>query len=204
MKSLADTDEIKSRLDIVEIVSERVQLQRAGRNYKANCPFHNEKTPSFIVDPSRQSWRCFGQCASGGDVFSFIMKIDGLEFGDALRMLAQRAGVEITFKENTANRDDFFAINEVALKFYKEALLSDEGIPARDYLDQRGLGDDIRQKFAIGYSPKGKSSLKAHLAFHDIDLDKAVECGLLNRTEHGTTRDFFWGRLMFPIHDRTG
>ena len=201
---MADTDEIKSRLDIVEIVSERVQLQRAGRNYKANCPFHNEKTPSFIVDPSRQSWRCFGQCASGGDVFSFIMKIDGLEFGDALRMLAQRAGVEITFKENTANRDDFFAINEVALKFFKEALLSDEGIPARDYLDQRGLGDDIRQKFAIGYSPKGKSSLKAHLAFHDIDLDKAVECGLLNRTEHGTTRDFFWGRLMFPIHDRTG
>jgi len=204
LKSLADTDEIKSRLDVVEIVSERVQLQRAGRNYKANCPFHNEKTPSFIVDPSRQSWRCFGQCASGGDVFSFIMKIDGLEFGDALRMLAQRAGVEVTFKEDTPDRDDFFAINGVALKFYMEALLSDEGISARNYLDQRGLGDNIRQKFGIGYSPKGKSSLKAHLAFHDIDLDKAVECGLLNRTGDGTTRDFFWDRLMFPIHNRTG
>ena len=201
---MADTDEIKSRLDVVEIVSERVQLQKAGRNYKANCPFHNEKTPSFIVDPSRQSWRCFGQCSEGGDVFNFLMKIDQIEFGEALTVLAQRAGVEVDTGGDSGKANLNFEINNIASKFYQEALLSPEGSLAKTYLDKRGVSSEIREKFALGYSPRGRDSLKTHLAFHGVDLDKASECGLLIQSDDGSVRDFFWGRLMFPIHDRQG
>ena len=201
---MADTDEIKSRLDIVEIISERVQLQKAGRNYKANCPFHNEKTPSFIVDPSRQSWRCFGQCSEGGDVFNFLMKVDQIEFGEALGLLAQRAGVDIDSGRDTGNTNLQFEINNIASNFYQEALVSPEGSVARAYLDKRGVSSEIGDKFGLGYSPRGRDSLKTHLSFHGVDLGKAVECGLLTESEDGVTRDFFWGRLMFPIHDRQG
>ena len=201
---MADTDEIKSRLDVVEIVSERVQLQRAGRNYKANCPFHSERTPSFIVDPARQSWRCFGQCGIGGDVFSFLMKIDQIDFGDALQILARRAGVEVTYSDQSPDRDDYFRINQIATNFYTELLSSDKAISARKYLDDRGLGDNVRNDFQIGYSPKDRDSLKKHLIFHDIDLSKAVDCGLLIKADNGAIRDFFWDRIMFPIHNRSG
>ena len=201
---MADTDEIKSRLDVVEIVSERVQLQRAGRNYKANCPFHSERTPSFIVDPARQSWRCFGQCGIGGDVFSFLMKIDQIDFGDALQILARRAGVEVTYSDQSPDRDDYFRINQIATNFYTELLSSDKAISARKYLDDRGLGDNVRNDFQIGYSPKDRDSLKKHLIFHDIDLSKAVDCGLLIKADNGVIRDFFWDRILFPIHNRSG
>ena len=201
---MADTDAIKSRLDVVEIISERVQLQKAGRNYKANCPFHNEKTPSFIVDPSRQSWRCFGQCAEGGDVFNFLMKIDQIEFGEALGVLAQRAGVEIDTGGDPEKTNLHFEINNIASKFYQEALFSPEGSLAKTYLDKRGVSLGIREKFALGYSPRGRDSLKTHLVFHGVDLNKAAECGLLVQSDDGRVRDFFWGRLMFPIHDRRG
>ena len=123
---MAITDEIKSRIDILEIVSERFQLHRAGRNYKANCPFHEEKTPSFIVNPDRQTWRCFGQCSTGGDIFTFVMKIDGLEFAEALRLLGNRAGVEMSLKNDSVEKNTYYEINELALNFYREALLSPE------------------------------------------------------------------------------
>ncbi len=201
---MSEIDEIKSRLDVVEIVSEKVRLQRAGRNYKANCPFHNERTPSFIVDPGRQSWRCFGSCGVGGDVFSFVMKTENLEFSDALKMLALRTGVELRGYQRNESRDSYFEINKIAVEFYKDALLSDEAIVARNYLEARGVNQRSIEDFELGYSPRGRDSLKSHLLFHQVDLEKAIECGLINRLDDGTTRDFFWGRLMFPIFDRTG
>ncbi|HJO60130.1 MAG: DNA primase [SAR202 cluster bacterium] len=201
---MSEIDEIKSKLDVVDIVSEKVRLQRAGRNYKANCPFHSEKTPSFIVDPGRQSWRCFGSCGVGGDVFSFVMKTENMEFPDALRMLAQRTGVELRGYKKNESRDSYFEINKIALDFYKDALLTDEAHSARIYLTSRGVDEGSIEDFGLGYSPRGRDSLKSHLLFHDVDLETAVECGLLNKFEDGTTRDFFWGRLMFPIFDRLG
>ena len=201
---MADIEQIKSRLDIVEIVSERVTLQKSGRNYKANCPFHNEKTPSFIVDPQKQTWRCFGACTTGGDVFSFVMKSDSSEFSDALKILAQRAGVELLNGQSSNQRDDFYSINRLAEDFYRELLLREEGQLAIDYLDQRKVNQQSREKFCLGYSSKRNDSLKNHLVFHDVDLDLAVECGLLRRTDYGSLRDFFRGRLMYPIHDRQG
>ena len=201
---MSEIDEIKSRLDVVDIVSEKVRLQRAGRNYKANCPFHSEKTPSFIVDPGRQSWRCFGSCGIGGDVFSFVMKTENMDFPDALRMLAQRTGVELRGYKKNESRDSYFEINKIALDFYKDALMTDEAHSARIYLKSRGVDQASIENFGLGYSPKGRDSLKSHLLFHDVDLGSAVECGLLNKFEDGTTRDVFWGRLMFPIFDRSG
>lgn len=201
---MAITDEIKSRIDILEIVSERFQLHRAGRNYKANCPFHEEKTPSFIVNPDRQTWRCFGQCSTGGDIFTFVMKIDGLEFAEALRLLGNRAGVEMSLKNDSVEKNTYYEINELALNFYREALLSPEAKQARNYLDQRGISREVWEEFGLGYSPRNRSSLKDHIAFHGIELPEAVECGLLSGLDDGTIRDFFWGRLMIPIHERTG
>ena len=201
---MSEIDDIKSRLDVVEIVSEKVRLQRAGRNYKANCPFHNEKTPSFIVDPGRQSWRCFGSCAIGGDVFSFVMKTENMEFPDALKMLAQRTGVELRGYQGNESRNSYFDINKIALDFYRDSLLTDEAVVARNYLESRGVNQRSIEDFNLGYSPRGRDSLKSHLLFHEVDLEKAVECGLINRFDDGTTRDFFWGRLMFPIFDRSG
>ena len=201
---MSEIDDIKSRLDVVEIVSEKVRLQRAGRNYKANCPFHNEKTPSFIVDPGRQSWRCFGSCGIGGDVFSFVMKTENMEFSDALRMLAHRTGVELRGYKKNESRDSYFEINKIALDFYKDSLMTDEAIVARNYLKSRGVNQQSIEDFDLGYSPRVRDSLKSHLLFHEVDLEKAVECGLINRLDDGNTRDFFWGRLMFPIFDRSG
>ena len=201
---MSEIDEIKSRLDVVDVVSEKVPLQRAGRNYKANCPFHNEKTPSFIVDPGRQSWRCFGSCAIGGDVFSFVMKTENMEFSDALKMLAQRAGVELRGHETSESRDSYFEINKITQDFYKDTLFTNEAQVARKYLESRGVAQGSVEDFAIGYSPRGGESLKSHLLFHEVDLEKAIECGVINRLNDGRTRDFFWGRLMFPIFDKLG
>ena len=201
---MSEIDEIKSKLDVVEIVSEKVRLQRAGRNFKANCPFHNEKTPSFIVDPGRQSWRCFGSCGVGGDVFSFVMKTENMEFPDALKMLAHRTGVELRGYQRNESRDSYFEINKIALDFYKDSLSTNEAVVARNYLESRGVNQRSVNDFELGYSPRGRDSLKSHLMFHEVDLEKAVECGLINRLDDGTTRDFFWGRLMFPIFDRSG
>ena len=201
---MADTEEIKSKLDVVDIISETVQLKKSGRNYKANCPFHDEKTPSFIVDPVRQTWHCFGQCSTGGDVFSFVMKSEKVEFIEALRSLALKAGVDVSFQDQSSSKKPLYDINDIALKFFQESLLIDEAQNARDYLELRGIKDQSINTFSLGYSPKSIDALKIHLAFHEIDFDQALKCGLLTMTENGRVRDFFGGRLMFPIHDNKG
>lgn len=196
-------DDIKARLDIVDTVSGYVALQKAGRNFKALCPFHTEKTPSFVVSPERQSWRCFGACATGGDAFSFVMRSENLEFGDALRLLARKAGVELG-PSSGEKRDGLYTANAEAARFYEDALRSQQGEQAREYLKQRGLSAEAAKRFQLGYSPPG-NALKEHLASLDVSEDDALKAGLLREYEEGgSSRDFFYDRIMFPIHDRQG
>ena len=197
-------DDIKGRLDIVETVSGYVALQKSGRYFKAPCPFHTEKTPSFIVNPERQGWHCFGACATGGDSFSFLMRMEGLDFGDTLRLLAEKAGVELTRRRDGDKSDAFHRINKTAARFYRDILASSEGRHATSYLEQRGVDDNASKTFELGLSPPGWEELKSHLLGLGFAESQAVEAGLLHRADDGSTRDFFHGRLMFPIHNRRG
>ena len=197
-------DDVKDRLDVVDVISGYVPLKKTGRTFKATCPFHTEKTPSFVVDPQRQSWRCFGACATGGDAFSFVMRKDGLSFGDALRQLAEKAGVEIRPREQAERTDVLLRANNEGATFYREALASPEGQAARGYLRERGIDDGAAEAFDLGLSPRSGTALRDHLSSLGHDVEHAVDAGLLRRFEDGNLRDFFRGRLMFPIHDRRG
>ena len=199
-------DEVKQRLDIVDVVGQYVQLQKAGRNYKAVCPFHSERTPSFFVSPERQSWHCFGACGTGGDIFSFVMKKENLEFGEALRLLAERAGVTLVERrpEEEAERDKLREANEAAASFYHRALVSSEaGQRARRYLEERGLDLKAMQDFQIGYSPSGWDGLCQHLREHGYRDEELLAAGLAVEGERGL-RDLFRQRIMFPITDMRG
>ena len=201
------TDDIKSRVDILDLVSNYAALQRSGRSYKANCPFHNERTPSFHVFPDRQTWRCFGACASGGDVFSFLMRVENLEFGEALRRLAQQAGVNIPEKaprRGPAEGDPLVLINEEAARFYQERLASPAGAGARNYLENRGLARETIEAFRLGASPPDGESLKRLLASKGYSEEQLALGGVINQNRDGRYRDMFRGRLMFPIQDGGG
>ena len=199
-------DDIRDKLDIVDVISGHVTLRKAGRNYKARCPFHTEKTPSFTVSPERQTWRCFGACATGGDVFNFVMRKDNVEFGEALRRLADTAGVEITSrpKEQVDREEALFRVNREAARFYNEMLKSPEGRAALKYLYERGIDDKAIEEFQLGFSPKGRDRLRTHLSTLDANLGHAAQAGLLRSDDEGNVRDFFFGRLMVPILDRRG
>ena len=199
-------DEVRSRLDIVDVVSGYVPLKKAGRSYKATCPFHTEKTPSFVVSPERQTWHCFGACSTGGDAFSFVMRKEGVEFGEALRLLADRTGVDLRpARPGSSDRyDALYRVNHEAAGFYQRALSSPEGSRASAYLAERGVDEAAKTSFRLGFSPPGRNMLKTHLQTLGFDLEHAVEAGLLRRADDGGIRDFFWGRLMFPIQDRRG
>ena len=196
-------DDVRARLDIVDVVSESVTLRKSGRGFKALCPFHSEKTPSFVVTPERQSWRCFGACSTGGDAFSFVMRREGLDFGGALRLLAERMGIDLSPSREGDRHEELYRVNSVAAQFYGEQLRSPQGRAAAEYLERRGVDEDASSRFELGLSPTG-SRLKAHLTALGISEDRAVEVGLLQQGERGDTWDFFRGRLMFPIHDRQG
>ena len=199
-------DEVRSRLDIVDVVSGYVPLKKAGRSYKATCPFHTEKTPSFVVSPERQTWHCFGACSTGGDAFSFVMRKEDVEFGEALRLLADRTGVDLRpARQGTAEQyEALYRVNQEAASFYQRALASPEGSRASAYLAERGVDEAARTSFRLGFSPPVRNRLKTHLHSLGFDLEHAVEAGLLRRGDDGGVRDFFWGRLMFPIQDRRG
>ena len=197
-------DDVKDRLDIVEVVSAYVPLQKAGRNLKALCPFHSEKTPSFVVNQERQSWRCFGACATGGDAISFVMRREGMGFGEALRLLADRAGIDMSTQPDRGRTDRLYHLNELAAGFYQDTLGTADGSRAAKYLSERGLDPQTIKEFRLGASPRMGDGLRSYFTAHDVDMDAAVEAGLLRRGEDGGLRDFFWGRLMFPIWDRRG
>lgn len=197
-------DDIKSRLDILEVVSGYVSLQRSGRSYKANCPFHQEKTPSFHVFPDRQTWRCFGACATGGDVFSFVMKAENLEFGEALKRLAQQAGVTLPTREGQNQQQVLFEINETAKAYFQQRLASSEGTEARAYLAGRGLDKAAIDRFEIGLSPRDGESLKNHLVKQGYSLEDLARAGIVTSGENGPYRDLFRHRLMIPIRNGQG
>ena len=200
-------DDIRARLDIVDLVSGYVPLQKSGRSFKAPCPFHTERTPSFIVNPERQSWHCFGACSTGGDAFSFVMRHQNIEFGEALRILAQKAGVELSqaSKRDSDKRSKLHAVNRLAASWYQERLNSPEGAAAMDYLKRRGVSPEMIHAFQLGYSPDNWDALKTYLTNMGVPEADAIESGLIYRSdESGRTWDFFRDRLMFPIHDRQG
>ena len=197
-------DDIRAKLDIVEVVAPYVTLQQSGRTLKANCPFHTEKTPSFVVSPERQSWRCFGACAVGGDIFSFVMRAENMEFRDALRTLAQKAGVELQPGRDRAASNAAQSANNAAAEFYQEVLQSNRGKAARDYLDERGVSQEARDKFQLGLSPDSWDGLVQHFKTFGVTREAALGAGLVRQTDDGRPYDFFRGRLMFPICDRDG
>ena len=197
--------DVKTRSDIVEVVSERVTLQKSGRNFKANCPFHTERTPSFYVFPERQTWRCFGACATGGDVITFVMKSEGQEFAQALAGLAQRAGVTLPSRETRSRHDALFRINDEAADYFRQVLESTEGAQAREYLRQRGVNDDAAARFRLGLSPGGREALLRHLLNRGHAQEAAMAAGLISAVQSGGgVRDQFNRRLMFPILDSSG
>jgi len=197
-------DEVKSRLDIVEIVSNYVTLDRSGRRFKAPCPFHQEKTPSFMVYPDRQSWHCYGACASGGDVFSFVMRAENLDFAETLRRLSQQAGVALPTSQRHTREQVAYQINEAAKSYYQGILASDQGRSARTYLEKRGLTEESISRFELGLSPQDGESLRNHLTQQGISLDQLTEAGVVRVNDGGQSRDWFRGRLIIPIRNSHG
>lgn len=201
-----ELEEIKNRTDIVELIGGYVQLKKAGRNFKGLCPFHSEKTPSFMVSPEKQIWRCFGACNEGGDAFTFIQKVDGLSFGEAVSRLAEKAGVKIETRslEKDTSKKILYSANELAADFFHQKLSSPEGQKARDYLiKKRSLTAKTITSFEIGYAPKGKNNLVSELEVHKISPEDMVKAGLAKRKDDELL-DFFWQRLIFPIKDTLG
>ena len=202
-----EIEEIKSRLDIAEIIGQYVQLQKAGRTFKAPCPFHAEKTPSFIVSPERQSWHCFGACSTGGDVISFVMKREGMEFPEALRMLAEKAGVQLKDRRSSPEqekiRQRLYAANEAAADWYHQLLAKDAGRQANDYLEKRGLDSETIETFQLGFALDEWHAAQEHLTKVGFSERELLSAGLLVEGERGA-HDRFRGRLTFPIWDIKG
>ncbi len=208
---MSTTDDIKSRIDIVSYVQRHVPgLKKAGRNHKACCPFHNEKTPSFVVNPVRQTWHCFGACAEGGDLFTFAQKMHGWDFKEALRELASEAGVELqrqspAQKNRSDHQEKLRGIASSAAEFFQDALRRESAAGIRSYLrDQRGLNDATVQAFQIGYAPESWDFMLCALRDLGHSDDDIVEAGLAVRNEKGRVYDRFRNRLIIPIRDERG
>ena len=197
-------DDIKARLDILEVVGQRVPLQRSGRSYKGNCPFHQERTPSFHVFPERQSWRCFGACATGGDAIGFVMRSENLEFGEAIRELARRTGVQLQERRESRVDPTAYEINEAARAYFQRHLASTQGAGAREYMEGRGLDRAAADAFQIGLAPSDGESLRSHLIREGFSAAQLVAAGVVREGDDGRQRDLFRGRLMIPIRDSEG
>ena len=200
-----DAAEVKGKLDVVDVVGETVQLKKAGRNFKGLCPFHNEKSPSFMVSPERQAYHCFG-CGEGGDVYEFVMKRDGVDFPEALQMLARRAGVELKGRgssEDSRKKRRLFEATEQAAKFFQAALQHSAGQIARDYLRERGITPATAEAFGIGYAPNDYDTLIGALKKKGFTDKELIDAGLASEGRRGPYARFR-GRLMIPINDTTG
>lgn len=202
-------DEVKEKLDIVEVIGRHVNLNKAGRNFKGLCPFHTEKTPSFFVFPDTQGWHCFG-CQKGGDVFSFVTEFEGLDFRTALEELARRAGVELRPRtpeqvEAESEVDRLRGLLEVAADYYHALLLTaPQAAHARDYLKKRGFTLETLKTFRLGYSLNGWDATRTHLSGKGFSVEEQVKAGMLVEREEGGTFDRFRDRVMIPICDRRG
>src|SRR5215207_5992937 len=200
--------EVRDRTEIVDLVSNYVQLKKTGRSYKGLCPFHQEKTPSFVVFPESGNFHCFG-CGRGGDVFTFYMGVEHVEFREALQELAKRASIELVNApsqppEVDAHRNRLIELNELAAAYYANVLRNTPpGAAGRDVLAQRGVSAEITERFGLGFAPEG-DALGRYLRQRGADPALAAEAGLLIERESGGYRDRFRNRLLFPIRTREG
>jgi len=202
-------DEIRTRLDIVAVISEYVPLKKGGKNFKGLCPFHHEKTPSFMVDEERQIFHCFG-CGEGGNIFTFIMKMEKLNFPEAIKMLAQKAGVSlpVSEKQNSKNiqeKELIYRLNEIAADYYQKNLFLTQGKSALDYLLKRGFSKEIINKFELGYALPGFEHLVNVFLSKKITPAGLFKAGLASKsTKTNKTIDYFRNRIIFPIFNLQG
>jgi len=198
-------EDILSRLDIVELISSYIPLKRAGRNYRASCPFHHEKTPSFMVSPQRQIYHCFG-CGAGGNAFNFLMQYERLEFPEAVEILARKAGVALPEVQQQDEKSaslstQLYKINEIAALYYQSLLNSTSGFSAKLYLEKRDIKEDTIKLFKLGYAPDRWDMLMNHLRAQGFSLNLIEKAGLILPKEGGGYYDRFRNRLIFPILD---
>ena len=197
-------EEIRNKTDIVEVISGYIGLKKVGRNYKTQCPFHNEKTPSFIVSPDKQIYHCFG-CNAGGNVFSFVMKHENMEFPEVVEMLAKKAGVVLPRasgqRGEAANSfaNQLYRINELACQFFQEHLIKNGA--AKEYLVSRGIGDETIKKFKIGYAPDSWEALISFFKSKNVPSGILEKAGLAIANDKGSHYDRFRNRVIFPIMD---
>ncbi len=203
------TDEIKDRIDIVDLVSESVELRHSGKNYSGFCPFHhNVNTPAFAVFPNTQTWHCFGECDDGGDIFSFVMKKEGWEFQEALQYLADRAGVTLEplspeQKEKQEEHERLRRLLEDAVQFYRHNLMqTDAGKMALSYLRERGIQDETIERFGLGYAPDSWDASSSYFNSQGYTEEDLLQAGLVSERDSGGVYDRFRNRLMIPIRDR--
>lgn len=202
-------DQILDRLDIVETISEYIQLKKNGRNFKACCPFHNEKTPSFVVSPDKQIYHCFG-CGAGGNAINFVMKYESMEFPETVRKMAAKAGVELpAYKredsEASSAAGQIYEANKLATAFYQSALRGDRGKAALEYLKKRGIEQDTLTQFRIGYSLEEWEAVKKYCAAKKVPAEILRQAGLTIQSEKGKgDYDRFRNRIMFPIFNERG
>src|SRR5215470_5424411 len=204
--SPAILDEIRAGVDVVDLVGRFVNLRKAGQNFKGLCPFHAEKTPSFMVNPKKGIFHCFG-CGVGGDVFGFLMRQDRLSFPEAVRVLAKQAGVALPEDRGASagdsGREELYRVMEAAAAFYVERLWSAGGERAREYLNKRGIASDVARRFGLGWAPEGWETIRGVLK--QFSEDALVAAGLLvTRDNKPGTYDRFRGRLLFAIRDLQG
>ncbi len=201
-------EEVRTATDIVDVISAYVRLKRRGKSYVGLCPFHKEKTPSFHVTPEKQMFYCFG-CHEGGNVFSFVMKTEKVSFIEAVRTLANRAGIELPVTEMAQTADtqneQLFRANMIAARFYFESLTqTPEGEYALEYFRSRGFTDETIRKFGLGYAPRGWQALINHAAANGLDIEYLEKAGLAGKRDDGSSYDRFRGRVIFPILSTTG
>lgn len=204
---MTSTEEIKQRIDLVELIQGYIHLTPAGANWKARCPFHNEKTGSFMVSRDKGIWHCFG-CGKGGDAFTFVQEIEGMEFLEALELLAAKAGVEVRREDPTARskRQRALDINALAMRVYRKILLDHEKAKAaRDYLEKRGVTSDAAETFQLGYAPESWEGASNYLKSKGFTDEEIFLAGLTVRRDRGIGYyDRFRHRIMFPVHDHLG
>jgi DNA primase len=201
---------VKERTDIIDLIGSKVALRQAGRSFKGLCPFHNEKSPSFVVYPESQSYHCFG-CGRSGDAFTFIMDTENLDFRDALRLLAERAGVQLQSQQTKRDpevdraRERLIELNERAAAYFGNLLwTSPAASEARAVLERRGVDRRTAERFSLGFAPDSFDSLKKYFLSRDVSEEELVAAGLLTQREDGRTWDRFRDRIMFPIANRDG
>ncbi|MFC1609176.1 DNA primase [Patescibacteria group bacterium] len=212
---MSDVEEIKNKINIVDFLGEYLRLEKAGNNWKAPCPFHNEKTASFMASEEKQMWHCFG-CGKGGDMFTFLMEMEGLDFREALKVLAEKAGVELSkgnFKEgeSASDKNKLFEILNLATLFYEKQLLEGAGRDsALNYLTERGLDENSIRFFRLGFAPEGWRNIQEFLIRKGYEIEDILKTGLLVEKEQASggygvnAYDRFRNRIMFPISDTMG